>query len=542
MMENGKIDHIRISFSAYDVDVINVYQKALSFRDIDAHYDHGLCVLNSWRSAQHTFTHLGKRTRIDYICTRLMHANGPSKLASPHHACTLTAWKDTRHFPVLAWISCRKSHIKSAEAKQPIYDRHGMTLGLQDPKQVEAANQKLTSIIGNPSANYADIPQAMHQVAAHLYPKTRGQCPALKTAGWRDSGIQLSIRTMWQAYKTSKGITTLPAWQITRQQKLRLPWQAFLLRRLVLRWRASAFYMTCRKQTQAHGRRIKRERFMGYLKLIDDAEKAGNPHAMYKVIRSLAPKMPRVRPAIRGEHGEFLTDAGEVKAVKAHFQSVWKLPAEWEHPELSEQVVASTSEDAFSFQVPTLTEIISKIDSIRTHKALPDDMPPAGIWKMVAPTLGCVAYAATCDYWNHIQSKAFPAQWSYTQVVLLPKPGKMHGQPSSLRPIGLQDPIAKSYVSILASKLQPYAKRYLRDIPQFAYLSHRDAIGAQYRALRHCRLAREHTQLQVTNVHHRREHGQTRKFAAALQISIDLTQAFDCAPWQLLRESLHRTV
>ena len=134
-----------------------------------------------------------------------------------------------------------------------------------------------------------------------------------------------------------------------------------------------------------------------------------------------------------------------------------------------------------------------------------------------------------------------PQSWNLTHVALIPKPGKKHGAISSLRPIGLQDPIAKGYVKVLADDLKPYAMSYLRGKPQHAYLAHRSTYSAIIQAADHCRRARGLLRAHTHNLHQRRE-GTIKRgdFCACLQISVDLSQAFDTAPWELIHESLRR--
>ena len=90
--------------------------------------------------------------------------------------------------------------------------------------------------------------------------------------------------------------------------------------------------------------------------------------------------------------------------------------------------------------------------------------------------------------------------------------------------------------------LKPYAMSYLRGKPQHAYLAHRSTYSAIIQVADHCRRARTLLRAHTHNLHQRRA-GTVKQgdFCACLQISVDLSQAFDTAPWELIHESLKRT-
>lgn len=50
----------------------------------------------------------------------------------------------------------------------------------------------------------------------------------------------------------------------------------------------------------------------------------------------------------------------------------------------------------------------------------------------------------------------FPARWKRTCLVLLPKPGKSEGLPSSYRPLCLLDDVGKILESILVRKMEQH--------------------------------------------------------------------------------------
>ena len=170
--------------------------------------------------------------------------------------------------------------------------------------------------------------------------------------------------------------------------------------------------------------------------------------------------------------------------------------------------------------------------------------PPAIAWKMVSQAVQewiCQNFLPSYNSIKRVDRSIFPSSWYNTYVILLPKPGKAAGTMKSLRPIGLQDPVAKATISVIAKAFRPYAHEYLRDVPQYAYLPTRDTGAAIARVIGHCRAARSLLRSQTPSIHQARAGIKPSKFTGALQVSIDLAQAFDRAPWSLLQEAVDRT-
>ena len=78
-----------------------------------------------------------------------------------------------------------------------------------------------------------------------------------------------------------------------------------------------------------------------------------------------------------------------------------------------------------------------------------------------------------------------PERWVTSELVLLPKPGKALTSPAQLRPINLLPMQAKLLGAMIAARLQDFAQVYLRDVPQFAYVTGR-SLGAVERVAAHC--------------------------------------------------------
>ena len=329
------------------------------------------------------------------------------------------------------------------------------------------------------------------------------------------SALRGLISRMWHHYQWSRG-------------RQRGQGSGATFREIFARWRHLRQFQQMRRLTQQHGRMLKKTRLEGYLQQAEYAASQGNQHALYGIIRRLAPKTPYRIVQVRGDPDEIM----ECEIIRRHYAGVWGVQAPV-HCRLLSPCSSHTSPDLPPF---TYEHIKFHVDKIRVHKAVPNGIPHPGLWRLASPTLSSQLLSHCQAHWNSPSTLFLPA-WHQTWVVLIPKPGKPSGRIKSMRPIALQDPLGKAFVSLLALHFRRHALQFLKDIHQYAYIPHRDVLGCLVRTMDHCRHARR----LLYNLRSLRQGGPKRPYVAALQVSIDLSQAFDSAPWDLLREALRRT-
>ena len=107
-----------------------------------------------------------------------------------------------------------------------------------------------------------------------------------------------------------------------------------------------------------------------------------------------------------------------------------------------------------------------------------------------------------------------PTDWYRSAICLLPKPGKSPSNPKALRPICLQHPICKVLDRLAVEKAQQERPDLFRHLPCFAYLK---AILQKA----------SHTGIPSKS-----------SLRGSLQLCVDLSQAFDRVPRQLVEESV----
>ena len=79
--------------------------------------DYGLSILNTWNARPAHTCHTGDaRTQIDFLITRVQHADAVAKQSAPWQAAPVGRWKANHHVPV--WGSVRQVHPCKLRRKQ----------------------------------------------------------------------------------------------------------------------------------------------------------------------------------------------------------------------------------------------------------------------------------------------------------------------------------------------------------------------------------------------------------------------------------------
>ena len=125
-----------------------------------------------------------------------------------------------------------------------------------------------------------------------------------------------------------------------------------------------------------------------------------------------------------------------------------------------------------------------------------------------------------------LEDGSFPDRWKIQKLVLLPKPGKPPGHPSSYRPICLLDTVGKLLERLILNRLTTFTEgEHGLSNRQFGFRKGRSTVDA------------------VRAVVERAEKSSKQKrrgdrFCAV--VTIDVKNAFNSASWEAIAESLHR--
>ena len=393
---------------------------------------------------------------IDYIITRRSQANGKTKQSKPVQDDSLTGWRESKHYPVFAQFSHK---LKHAQHSQPRWRRpYDITKITQQDKTQDSFQQQAakvqTAVDHLNLQTYFTLPVALRQICDQHF-SMRKDKPKPR---WCDEGMKNKVSSMWHAYRCSKGLDATTA---RRHDTLSSSPVSGLISQIFCRWSNRCSFLRLQKETRRYGRNLKQQRFLGILEEAKSAIQHKNQHGLFRVVRSLAPKQRHSSMQIYGPGGELVSKNKEVEILQRHFSEVWKHPPNWKPP-----VLRTGTEDhgGLTFTPPSVIEVCRAVETIRAHKAVPNQLPPAAIWKQHGTIIGRAAYRLTNPFWTE-GGVLYPDSWHDTYLVLLQKPNKPQGVPSSLRPVGLQDPLAKAYTSLLTKKLTPYALSFLSNVP-----------------------------------------------------------------------------
>ncbi|CAE7332469.1 unnamed protein product [Symbiodinium microadriaticum] len=256
------------------------------------------------------------------------------------------------------------------------------------------------------------------------------------------------------------------------------------------------------------------------LKIID----AVNSDNVFVAAKRFAPKQPRRRLQLRSKEGHLQSHEAEFEQICSYFRDLFKGPVPKQCP-LPEQVTF------------TEEEVSQALGKLAAGKAKPSTSAPAAIWKLasaqVTPHL-CKQFSAVLV----AGATELPAEWSQSELVLLPKPGKSLTSPSQLRPINLLPLQAKVLGAVLAMRLQEYAQWFLWEVPQYAYLQGRSLGQALERVAGQCAAIRSKLQAQTCNPHAKKEGHRLTQVGGGCFLSLDISKAYDHVDWRDLTQAL----
>ena len=129
-------------------------------------------------------------------------------------------------------------------------------------------------------------------------------------------------------------------------------------------------------------------------------------------------------------------------------------------------------------------------------------------------------------------------EWSDASVAFLPRAHGRSHTPLDWRPIGLQDCLGKSVMTLLLRQARQALVALVCRYPQTAYIPGRSTSTALRQVFVHCHHVREHAQGDRLTIHQRAAGQQPPQCTGGLQISLDLSAAFDLARWHHIKEAM----
>ena len=470
---------------------------------------HNLVALNTWDSSHGpTFESPLGSSRIDYIITRAKQVDGLAKRCCVLDTFPLNALAGSRHYPILGSINHRWNRVQLSLPKNATYmQRIRCTDAYHaDSSTWHSFHSDMHSLLEEPMVLSDDSSLVqLHAQALDLFRQHFDQ-PSMQTAPWEQT-----------CQKTQEKWTLL---KLIKQE------HRTDLSSLFRIWaRITAFRTACHRHKQAC-HEVRKARIDAMLMQAREAADIHNSHKLYRLIRTLSPKTKSRRMQLRSETGQLLNPYEEFCCLCQHVKTTWHGTPHVPRPHPPPGV---------PFDIETLQKAIR---CIPFTKATAPRSAPAPCWVVDPDIVAEKLWFSLLSWWNSVPIY-IPQSWKDATLFLMPKPGKPSTRPQQLRPLALQDPLGKAVLGIVAKIARDQCLHQLCQRPQFAYLPKRGVLDAISRVVGHCQQVRKMIQdfsLTRARTHHR----QVPLIFGGVQISLDLSQAFDSLPRPSLFDSLSR--
>ena len=466
---------------------------------------HNCCVLNTWTGrgpAARTYIPpqqdgQGLGTQIDFFIVRGHLADDVAKRAAPFDAPYVPA-TGCRHRPIRTTVLAprRPRPPQTVGMGRPSIlqvRRHLRLPGVQESflDQVTPAllDMSLTQEID-------DELQRGWRCTMDSYGSPRPQSTS-ELVQRHSQGIKQRIHQLWQLRGCQRSVACA-ARTVPDGPGLSELWAA---------WKVAAKLQLLNRQLRKDCRLRKTAR-------IAEAVRSQNVH---QAAKQFAPKQCRKRLQLRSESGDLLSHEAELGQITEYFHKLYQ--GEGATP-------ARLSRD-ISFSVAEIQEAMARL---KAGKAMPSGSAPTVLWTMTRSTVVPILHGQFQAYLRAGCSE-MPERWVTSEMVLLPKPGKALTSPAQLRPINLLPMQAKLLGAMIAARLQDFAQVYLRDVPQFAYVTGRSLGQAVERVAAHCAHARKLYQDQHGSLRAKREGHRATKVAGGCLLSLDISKAYDLVRW-----------
>ena len=466
--------------------------------------DYDLIHLNSWTKRMGpTFIWGDTRTLIDHAFIRSDSADSLARHTG-RDKLRIGEWrKGGKHIPISGVM-----HLRRFAALNPVptqskvkWDKSTLLQLVKDPGDPRA--QAILQQVGRNIEKCSSVQEIndclVEASAAHAPAGARAQT----NAPWQLATLDTSVKDMWSHYRQWKAAargTTATIWKV---------------------WFHYARFRRAHRAFRSAGRLAKQSWYQGRLDELNKHARRHDVRALYQGVRALAPKTRKVHVQLRDVEGHVITPAEQAALLKRHYEAVYT--------GLQPQPDRTTKMPPLQVTEKQLERALSLMP---THKAVPLHLAPLAAWKICAR----VVVPRLTNIVNDLEIT--PDLWHKAWLALIPKLAKPT-LPKHLRPIGLSEVSNRMVTKVLQDRLRPYVEKYLEDIPQWAYIPGRSTLDAAARVQAHCQHVIHLCSPDRWSVREARAGlPRPKQHAGGLQLSLDLSSAFDVLEWVYVAEAL----
>ncbi|CAE7265256.1 unnamed protein product, partial [Symbiodinium sp. CCMP2456] len=474
---------------------------------------YALTALNTWHRPTHgqlaTFTFGESASQIDYIFCKQCHARNRAKHAEVLPQFPVACWRDgAKHHPVLAQISVPYNKWQSPphKSKVDVADLISDMRATQEVPRLRALRQEVRQ--GIQAQQWTDmdtLEEGILHIASRHYP------PARRPTTVTEADYQLanSARHMWALFRDMRSL-------------------AFTATGVFHAWRQWVRFTQAHKVHKSRSRARSKAWRRDLLLQAQQAANSGDMHKVWKVVKALAPKTKRKTLQLY-RNGHIMAPEAELNWIISEFGDRYgarQAPqATGKH---REQHPVQISASALQFE----------LDHLPVRKAVPSEAAPSAVWKACSLEVADFITNQINQRWRQ-DTLAVPQRWADASVALLPKPKNKNDAPLDWRPIGLQHPIGKSIMRlVIIAQAKDQIHRLVQEWPQCAYVPHRSTTTALKRVYRHCSSVRAASSQHRLTIHQKKEQLEEIPNSGGLQVSMDLSAAFDLVPWGAIKEAM----
>ena len=467
--------------------------------------EYGLTNLNSWcKAAGPTFVHAKGASLIDHILMRTSQTDNRARQAKPVDLA-LAAWRlGGKHLPVQASLPVVPFHSLNRPAKPKRAWNHWEVVQLcshPNDGRVQAFRHMLQQELRK-ATDVSSLNQLLIRCATQVFPPVAGH---QRLATCQQPCMSVGIKGMWQARRQWKQLV-----QTHPDQVLQIG-------------RAYQAFKQAHKAFKQAGKACKKQWFFDRIVDLQAAASRGDTRSLFAGVRAVAPKKTKTKVQLRDEHGQLQSAGDQIKQLEKHYRHLYAAD--------KDPVVAGEARAPVTLRIDP-GQMTRALSQLSPHKATPPGQATNSLWRLTAD-LTAPVLCEMASQWRQI-----PADWRDAWLVLVPKIPRPVS-PRNLRPIGLTEPSGRAYARLLQQKLRDYATTYLQETSQYAYLGGREAAMAIHRVSQHCKYVQMKCSHVIRTVADRQEcRPESAPHFAGVQLSLDLSNAFDLLNWRLIDRAL----